>query len=48
MCEILGRIIAASEDALSEAVPAGECSLKMVVPAAMQELRGQYSGRING
>ena len=30
--------MAAREEALREAVPAGECSLKMVVPAAMQEL----------
>jgi len=29
----------AREDALEEAVPDGECSLKIVVPAAMQEYR---------
>ena len=38
LCEILGRIMAASDDAFKEAVPGGECSLRVVVPAAMQEL----------
>jgi hypothetical protein len=36
---ILGRIREASEEALDDAVPEGECSLRIVVPAAMQELR---------
>jgi hypothetical protein len=35
---ILGRIREASEEALEEAEPDGRCSLRIVVPAAMQEL----------
>jgi hypothetical protein len=41
---ILGRIREASEDAFEDAVPAGECSLRIVVPAAMQELQTVNAG----
>jgi len=44
VCVILGRMRDAREEALEEAVPDGECSLKIVVPAAMQELSGRKGG----
>lgn len=46
-CVIFGRITAASEEAFEEAVPAGECSVRIVLPDATQELMAsQYVPRI--
>lgn len=40
LCWILGRIREAREEAFDDAVPGCECSARMVVPWAMQELWG--------
>ena len=37
-CEILGRITEAREDAWLDEVPGDVCSVRMVVPCAMQAL----------
>lgn len=38
LCEILGRITEAREEALVDEVPAVVCSVRIVLPCAMQAL----------